>query len=137
MNSPAPHSYGLAGRLAGIAVSSKLTLIAVIASMLLGLFAVIQLPREEEPQIKVSMVDVFVGLPGATPAEVENRLSRPLEKLLWEIPGVEYLYTTSSPGQAMIIVRFVVGTDLEAALVRLNQKLAMHADRAPLGSTAP
>ncbi len=137
MNPPVPHAYGLAGRLAGIAVSSKLILIAVIASMLLGLFAVIQLPREEEPQIKVPMVDVFVGLPGATPAEVENRLTRPLEKLLWEIPGVEYLYTTSSPSQALIIVRFVVGTDLEAALVRLNQKLAMHADRTPLGATPP
>ena len=137
MNPPVTPTYGLAGRLAAIAVDSKLTLIAVIASILLGLFAVVQLPREEEPQIKVPMVDVFVGLPGATPTEVENRLTRPLEKLLWEIPGVEYLYSTSSPGQAMIIVRFVVGTDLEAALVRLNQKLAMHADRAPLGATVP
>src|SRR5690606_24167319 len=87
--------------------------------------------------IKVPMVDVMAALPGAAPTEVENRLTRPLEKLLWEIPGVEYLYATSSPGQALIIVRFVVGTDLEAALVRLNQKLQMHADRLPMGANPP
>ncbi len=129
--------FGLAGRLAALAVSSKLTPIAVIASMLLGLFAVLQLPREEEPQIKVPMVDVLVAMPGATPAEVENRVTRPLEKLLWEIPGVEYLYCTTSPGQALVVVRFVVGTDIEAALVRLNQKLQTNADRIPSGVSAP
>ena len=129
--------FGLAGRLAALAVSSKLTPIAVIASMLLGLFAVLQLPREEEPQIKVPMVDVLVAMPGATPTEVENRVTLPMEKLLWEIPGVEYLYSTSSPGQAMVIVRFLVGTDIEAALVRLNQKLQTNADRIPTGVSAP
>ena len=87
---------GLAGRLAGMFAQSKLTPIAVLASMLLGLFAVLMLPREEEPQIKVPMVDVFVGMPGATAREVENRVTRPMEKLLWEIPGVEYLY--AKPG---------------------------------------
>ena len=113
--SAAPARFGLAGRLAAFAVGSKLTPIAVIASILLGLFAVLQLPREEEPQIKVPMVDVIVAMPGATPAEVENRVTRPMEKLLWEIPDVEYLYSTSSPGQSMVIVRFLVGTDIEAA----------------------
>ncbi|MCU0791958.1 MAG: efflux RND transporter permease subunit [Opitutaceae bacterium] len=128
---------GLAGRLAALAVDSKLTPIAVIASVILGLFAVWKLPREEEPQIKVPMVDVLVAMPGASPAEVESRLTVPVEKLLWEIPGVEYLYSTSSPGQAMIVVRFLVGTEIEAALVRLNQKLQMHADRIPPGASAP
>ena len=130
-------AHGLAGRLAAFAVGSKLTPIAVIASVLLGLFAVLQLPREEEPQIKVPMVDVLVALPGSSPAEVESRVTMPVEKLLWEIPGVEYLYSTSSSGQAMIIVRFEVGTDIEAALVRLNQKLQSHADRMPPGASAP
>ena len=116
---PIPPRFGLAGRLAAFAVGSKLTPIAVIASILLGLFAVLQLPREEEPQIKVPMVDVIVAMPGATPAEVENRVTRPMEKLLWEIPGVEYLYSTSSPGQSMVIVRFLVGTDIEAALAAM------------------
>ncbi len=128
---------GLAGRLASFFIDSKLTPIAVIASILLGLFAVQMLPREEEPQIKVPMIDVLVGMPGASPAEIENRLTRPMEKLLWEIPGVEYIYSTSSPGQAMVIGRFLVGTDIEKALVRLNQKLQTNFDRIPLGATSP
>jgi multidrug efflux pump subunit AcrB len=132
-----PPEPGLAGRLAALFIDSKLTPIAVIASILLGLFAVLMLPREEEPQIKVPMVDVLVAMPGASPAEVENRLTRPMEKLLWEIPGVEYLYSTSSPGQALVIVRFVVGTDIEAALIRLNQKLQANFDRIPLGVAPP
>lgn len=129
--------FGFAGRLAALFINSKLTLIAVIASILLGIFAVLQLPREEEPQIKVPMIDVFVSMPGASPAEVENRVTRPLEKLLWEIPDVEYLYSTSNPGQSMVIVRFVVGTDLETAVVRLNQKLQTNFDRIPPDVSQP
>jgi multidrug efflux pump subunit AcrB len=83
------------------------------------------------------MVDLFVGLPGATAVEVENRLTRPLEKLLWEIPGVEYLYSTTGPGSALVIVRFKVGTPLEDALVRLNLKLQANVDRIPVGATPP
>ena len=73
------------------------------------------------------MIDVFVEMPGASPTEVEQRVTRPLEQLLWEIPGVEYVYSTSSPGRAMVVVRFLVGEDEERALVRLNQKLAANA----------
>jgi len=80
--------FGIAGRLAAFFINSKLTPIAIIASILLGLFAVFLLPREEEPQIKVPMIDVAVTMPGASAAEVENRVTRPMEKLLWEIPGV-------------------------------------------------
>jgi multidrug efflux pump subunit AcrB len=128
---------GIAGRIAGVFVTSKLTPIAVVASILLGLFAVLMLPREEEPQIKVPMVDVMVGMPGATAAEVENRVTRPMEKLLWEIPDVEYLYSTSSPANSTVIVRYRVGTDIEKALVRLNQKLQENFDRIPKGVTVP
>ncbi|MGC9452350.1 MAG: efflux RND transporter permease subunit [Oceanipulchritudo sp.] len=117
--------------MASLFINSKLTPIAVIASILLGIFAVLQLPREEEPQIKVPMIDVFVSMPGADPAEVENRVTRPMEKLLWEIPDVEYLYSTSNPGGAMAIVRYKVGTNLKTALVRLNQKLQTNFDRIP------
>ncbi len=123
--------------MASLFIESKLTPIAIIASILLGVFAVLQLPREEEPQIKVPMVDVFVGMPGAEPQEVENRVTRPMEKLLWEIPDVEYLYSTSSPGNAMVVVRFEVGTDLEAALVRLNQKLQTNFDKIPPDVSRP
>ena len=132
---PAPH--GMAARLAAVFTHSALTPLAVLASLLLGLFAVIMLPREEEPQIKVPMIDVLVSMPGATAHEVENRVTRPMEKLLWEIPGVEYLYSTSSPGSSMVIVRFKVGSDLEQSLVRLNQKLQANYDRIPPGVSAP
>jgi multidrug efflux pump subunit AcrB len=129
--------HGFAGRLAEAFTDSRLTPLAVIASLLLGAFAVIMLPREEEPQIKVPMVDVLVAMPGATAREVENRVTRPMEKLLWEIPGVEYLYSTSRPGSSMVIVRFKVGSDLEQSLVRLNQKLSANYDRIPPGVSAP
>ena len=69
-------------------INSKLTPLVVITSVLLGVAAVILLPREEEPQIKVPMVDVLVGMPGADASEVEERVTRPMEQLLWEIPGV-------------------------------------------------
>ena len=89
---------GVAGRFAKMWIGSKLTPLIISGSMLLGLFAVWKLPREEEPQIIVPMVDVFVQMPGASSREVEERVSKPMEKLLWEIPGVEYVYSTSSPG---------------------------------------
>ncbi len=129
--------HGFAGRLAGMFIDSRITPLLVLASLLLGVFAVIMLPREEEPQIKVPMVDVMVAMPGATAHEVENRVTRPMEKLLWEIPGVEYLYSTSSPGRSLVIVRFKVGSDLEQSLVRLNQKLQANYDRIPPGVSAP
>jgi multidrug efflux pump subunit AcrB len=128
---------GAAGRMAAIFIHSKLTPLLIVASMALGAVAVVALPREEEPQIVVPMVDVFVEMPGATPADVEQRVARPLEQLLWEVPGVEYVYSTSSPGQALIVVRFTVDEPLEPALVRLNQKLAMNADRIPPGVIGP
>jgi multidrug efflux pump subunit AcrB len=128
---------GLAARLAATFADSPLTPLAVIASLLLGVFAVLMLPREEEPQIKVPMIDVLVAMPGATAHEVENRVTRPMEKLLWEIPGVEYLYSTSSPGSSLVIVRFKVGSGLEQSLVLLNQKLQANYDRIPPGVSAP
>jgi multidrug efflux pump subunit AcrB len=120
-------TLGMAGRLAASFIDSKLTPLVVIASILLGLLAVVALPREEEPQIVVPMVDVLVEMPGATSAEVEQRVTRPLEQLLWEVPGVEYVYSTSSPGQSMVVVRFRVGQPEEAALVRSYSMLAVNA----------
>jgi multidrug efflux pump subunit AcrB len=131
------HPLGLAGRLAAAFVHSKLTPLTVVASLAIGGLAIVALPREEEPQIIVPMIDVFVAMPGATPAEVERRVTGPLERLLWEIPGVEYLYSTSSPGQAMVIVRFAVGEDEERSLVRLNQKISANLDLMPPGVTPP
>ncbi|MFN3407696.1 MAG: efflux RND transporter permease subunit [Limisphaerales bacterium] len=134
-----PHAAptGLAGRIAAAFIDSKLTPLIVIASVLLGLGAILGLPREEEPQIKVPMIDVLVAMPGASAKEVEERVTRPMEKLLWEIPGVEYVYSTSSEGQSLVIVRFLVGEDVERSLVKLNQKLQMNFDRIPHGVTPP
>ncbi len=129
--------YGIAGRLAEAFIHSKLTPLVVLASLALGLLALVALPREEEPQIIVPMVDVFVQMPGASPAEVEQRVTRPMEKLLWEVPGVEYIYSTSSAGLSMVIVRFRVGEQEEPALVRLNQKLASNFDLIPPGASMP
>ena len=128
---------GFAGRLAKVFISSRLTPLMVVASILLGAGAVILLPREEEPQIVVPMVDVMVQMPGVTAREIEERVTRPMEKLLAEIPGVEYVYSTSSPGMSMVIVRFFVGQNEEDAIVRLNQKMAGSYDLIPPGATPP
>ncbi|MBS1118473.1 MAG: acriflavin resistance protein, partial [Deltaproteobacteria bacterium] len=132
-----PGKLGIAGRLARVFMHSKLTPLILIASIAIGAFAVWRLPREEEPQIVVPMSDVFVRMPGASAKEVEARITTPLERLLWEIPGVEYIYSTSSPGLASVIVRFEVGQDEERSMVRLQQKLAANADLIPAGASAP
>ncbi|HSE39182.1 MAG TPA: efflux RND transporter permease subunit, partial [Acidobacteriota bacterium] len=128
---------GLAGKIAAYFLESKLTPLIILASLILGFIATVSLPREEEPQIVVPMIDVFVQMPGATAKEVEQRITRPMEKLLWEIPGVEYIYSTSSPGQSLAIVRFYVGQDEEKSLVRLNQKLQSNFDLIPPGASMP
>src|SRR5512138_1120445 len=102
------HRAGLAGRLARGFLRSKLTPLIVIASMALGVAAVRLTPREEEPQIIVPVVDVMVPFPGATAREVESQLTTPLERRLWGLPGVEYLYSTSTPSAALLTVRFKV-----------------------------
>jgi multidrug efflux pump subunit AcrB len=136
LNSPKPE-LGFAGRIARLFIDSKLTPLVVLTSVLLGAAAIILLPREEEPQIKVPMIDVLVSMPGSTAKEVEERATRPMEKLLWEIPGVEYIYSTSRPGESLAIVRFKVGEDVEKSLVKLNQKLQSNFDRIPHGVSAP
>ncbi|MCX6966179.1 MAG: efflux RND transporter permease subunit, partial [Verrucomicrobia bacterium] len=128
---------GLAGRIAKAFINSKLTPLIIVSSILLGVAAVLLLPREEEPQIKVPMVDVLVSMPGTSAKEAEERVTRPMEKLLWEIPGVEYVYSTSRPGESLVIVRFLVGSNAEECLVRLNQKLQSNFDRIPHGASQP
>ena len=110
---PRPLVSGLRGPDARTFIDSKLTPLIIITSVLLGAAAIVLLPREEEPQIKVPMIDVLVAMPGFSAKEVEERATRPMEKLLWEIPGVEYIYSTSRPGESLAIVRFKVGEDVE------------------------
>lgn len=128
---------GTAGKIAKAFIKSKLTPLIVIASLILGVFAVIVTPREEEPQIVVPMIDVFVSYPGASAKEVEERVTKPMEKLLWEIKGVEYVYSISKPGMSMAIVRFYVGQDMEKSLVNLYNKLWSNLDKIPHGVSQP
>jgi len=133
----APRRLGPAGRFAHAWISSKLTPLLIAAALLVGAFAVWKLPREEEPQIIVPMIDIMVEMPGASAHEVEERVTKPMEKLLWEIPGVEYIYSTSSPGSSLAIVRFYVGQDEEKSIVRLNQKMQANFDLIPPGCSQP
>ena len=115
---------GISGRIARAFLTSRLTPLLTVASLLAGVGAVLTTPREEEPQISVPMVDVFSSLPGATPEEVDRRITEPLERRLWEISGVEHLYSQSGPSGAMTTVRFQVGDDPEESVVKVFAKLA-------------
>ncbi len=128
---------GLAGRIGRAFLESKLTPLIIVASLLLGGFALLVTPSEEEPQIKVPMIDVMVGFPGATAEEVEHRVITPLEKLLYEIENVEYIYSISRPSGGFIVVRFLVGTDPDQAAVRVHTKIASVMDELPEGLIAP
>jgi len=129
--------YGLAGRLAQPFLRSKLTPVIVLGSILLGLVAVWLTPREEEPQIIVPMVDVMVPFPGASAGEVESQLVTPLERRLWGVPGVEYLYSSSRAGVGFITVRFQVNQPIEASLVKVHQELQAHPEVLPAGAMTP
>jgi multidrug efflux pump subunit AcrB len=139
--SPTPNTstnaLRLAGRIARIFIQSKLTPLAIVAALLLGAFSILQTPREEEPQIVVPMLDVFVQMPGASAEEVTQRATVPMEKLLREIPGVEYIYSISHPGLSLVIVRFYVGTKEEDAIVKTYNKLYSNFDRIPQGVSQP
>ena len=117
---------GIAGKIAQAFISSKLTPLLMIAFLALGVYGTYLTPREEEPQIDVPMADIFIGYPGASPDEVEQRVAVPLEKVLSNIEGVEYVYSTSMEGQAMVSARFYVGEDVERSLVRLYNELMKH-----------
>jgi multidrug efflux pump subunit AcrB len=130
-------TLGLAGRMARPFLRSKLTPVIVLGSILLGLTAVALTPREEEPQIVVPMVDILVPMPGASPREVETLLVTPLERRLWGVPGVEYLYSASRPGAALITVRFHVNEPLEPSLVKVHQELAAHPELLPATAMRP
>jgi multidrug efflux pump subunit AcrB len=127
----------LAGRIAHVFIRSKLTPLLIVAALLLGAFSIRQTPREEEPQIAVPMLDVFVQMPGASAKEVAERASVPMEKLLRQIPGVEYVYSVSHPGLSMVTVRFYVGTNEEDAIVKTYNKLYSNFDRIPQGVSQP
>ena len=128
---------GISGKIARSFIKSKLTILLMVAFLLIGGYSTFLIPREEEPQIQVPMADIFVGFPGATPKEVETKVSAPLEKMISNIKGVEYVYSTSMKGQAMIIVQFYVGQDVERSLVKLYNEIIKNMDKMPQGVTMP
>jgi multidrug efflux pump subunit AcrB len=131
------HVLRLAGKIAHIFIQSKLTLLFIVGTLLLGAFSIRQTPREEEPQIEVPMLDVFVQMPGASADEVTQRATVPMENLLREIPGVEYIYSISHSGLSMVIVRFYVGTNQEDAILETYNKLYSNFDQIPQGVSQP
>jgi len=128
---------GLAGRIADAFLTSKLTPLLLAAALGLGLYSVFTIPSEEEPQIVVPLADVYVGMPGASPEEVDQRLLVPLQGVLSGIEGVEYVYTHAREGAGLATVRFEVGRDMERSIVRLFSELERHADMMPAGSGPP
>ena len=128
---------GLSGAVAQGFLNSKLTPLLIGASIVAGLGGLLTTPREEEPQILVPMIDVAVGLPGASPREVERRILEPLERSIWEIPDVEYVYGAAQTDGALVTARYKVGTDPDIALARLHGKLFANAASAPMGATQP
>ena len=128
---------GIAGKIAKIFIQSKLTVLLMIVFMVVGVYSSFLIPREEEPQIDVPMADIFVGYPGASPTEVESRVIKPLEQLISNIKGVEYVYSTSMKEQGMVIVQFYVGEDIERSFVKLYNEINKHMDQMPAGVTFP
>jgi len=128
---------GISGKIASAFLTSKLSLLLMIALLIVGLYSASLIPREEEPQIDVPMVDVMIGYPGASPKEVERRVLEPLEKILSNIKGVEHLHSTAQNEQAMIIVQFHVGEDIERSYVKLYDELIKNMDLMPEGVFPP
>jgi multidrug efflux pump subunit AcrB len=136
MTPSSPYRVGLSGRIATVFINSKLTPLFILGALLLGLFAVLVTPREEEPQIVVPMADVWLPFPGASAKVVEEQLTKPFERKISEIKGVEYVYSISRPGGALIIVRFYVGQHTEDSLVDLYDKLMSSQDLLPPGASS-
>jgi len=125
----------LTARIVEIFITSKLSILLLLASLVAGVVALVATPREEEPQIVVPFADVFVQFPGASAEETENLVATPLESRLWEIDGVETVYSMSRPGEAVVTVRFFVGEDRERSLVKVWNKVLSSQDAVPQGVT--
>ncbi|SDN09306.1 Multidrug efflux pump subunit AcrB [Daejeonella rubra] len=128
---------GISGKIAQFFINSKLTILLMSVLMIIGVYSSFLIPREEEPQINVPMADVMVGYPGASPAEVESRVIKPLEKVISNIKGVEHVHSMAMNGQAMMIIQFYVGEDVERSYVKLYDELMKYQDIFPAGVYKP
>ncbi|MBS0319128.1 MAG: efflux RND transporter permease subunit [Proteobacteria bacterium] len=132
-------TLGLSGRIAGYFQAAPLTPLVALVALLLGAFAIVVTPREEEPQINVTMADVIIPFPGASARDVEAMVAGPAEQVLAQIAGIEHVYSVSRSGMAIVTVQFKVGVPRTEALVRLHDTVAAHGDWLPagLGTGAP
>jgi len=130
---------GISGRIAAAFQANAITPLLALVALLLGLFAVLVTPREEEPQINVTMANVLIPFPGAASADVQNMVARPAEQVLAQIAGIEHTYSVARPGMAVLTVQFKVGVPRTEALVRLYDVLNANRDWLPpeLGALAP
>ena len=119
---------GISGRVSGYFVRSQLTPLVALVAALLGIFAVLVTPREEEPQINVTMANVLIAFPGASAKDVESLVAVPAEQVLSQIAGIEHIYSVSKPGMAVLTVQFKVGEDRTRALVRLYDTIYSNKD---------
>ena len=119
---------GLSGRIARFFLTSQLTPLIALIAALLGLFAILVTPREEEPQINVTMANVFIPFPGASAKDVEALVATPAEQVLSQISGIEHIYSVSRPGMAVLTVQYLVGQDRIQALVRLYDTIQANRD---------
>jgi multidrug efflux pump subunit AcrB len=119
---------GLSGRIARFFLTSQLTPLIALIAALLGLFAILVTPREEEPQINVTMANVFIPFPGASARDVEALVATPAEQVLSQIAGIEHIYSVSRPGMAVLTVQYLVGQDRTQALVRLYDTIQANRD---------
>ena len=131
------HSLGIAGRTARLFITSPVTPMILIVSLLVGLVGLMFTPRQEDPQISVPMIDVFVQYPGASAEQVASLVTEPLERILMEIPGVRHTYTASERGRAMVTVRFKVGEKMGDSIVKVHDKLQSNLDKIPPNVSQP
>jgi len=129
----APGHRDWLSRIVRLFLNSNLSIILIVFSLLLGGMALLVTPREEDPQIVVPLADVYVSFPGHSAQEVEQLVTTPLERLLYQIDGVEHVYSMSQENQAIVTVRFYVGQDRERSLVKLFKKINENLDIIPPG----
>ena len=126
-------NLGLSGRLTKATIKSPLTPLFLLAAIAVGLLALVTIPREEEPQISVPMVDIMVSAPGLRAPDAVELVGKPLETIVKSVAGVEHVYTFADDNQVMVTARFKVGTDPDSAAIRIHEKISANLDRIPAG----